>query len=237
MKNLAKIRSGLARLYRDWQPKGLVSLYIWGSAVTVDYDPAISDMDVMGIIDSDANEKDFEILDRTVSDYLPGVNDPGLRVLYFSELQTGHPRSWMGGIIHPRLLLLDIPTWIHVAGKKFNRTDFPINDLTPTEALCYKLEEVYDRHYREINQQQESAHYYFCKSLYRVCYYFDQITTDHYPFSYSALHRTTNPEIKPIIAELEKLKRSHWDKQLFEAAHPRFREYVSSLKHRYAATS
>ncbi|HSX41837.1 MAG TPA: hypothetical protein VLE93_00630 [Candidatus Saccharimonadales bacterium] len=233
MFNAPKVTPGLEKLYQDWRPKGLLSLYAWGSAVTVDYNPSKSDLDIMGIISDEANEKDFAILDEIVRRYTPEANDPGLRVLYLSELRTGKPKSWMGGIIHPRLLLLDFPAWTHVAGQKFVRSDFPLRDLTPQEAVAFKLKEIYDRHYRAVGEKQEQAHYYYCKALYRVCYYLDQ-ATNKYPFSYTALHASANPRIKPIVEPLEKLKHNHWDQALFDKAYPLFNQFITELHGEYS---
>ncbi|MCR4277800.1 MAG: hypothetical protein NUV85_02175, partial [Candidatus Berkelbacteria bacterium] len=110
--------------------------------------------------------------------------------------------------------------------------DFPINDLAMAEALAMKLEEVYERHYRNSDQHMANAHYYYCKALYRVCYYLDQIG-DSYPFSYTVLHNSTNPQIKPIIAKLEQLKKNDFDQKSFDQAHPTFERFVRSLRKIY----
>lgn len=228
---LIETRDFLQKLYEQNQKQGLLSIYLWGSIVTDDYRPDVSDIDAMGIIDSKADENNFVTSKNTLSKLgaPPGM---GFRVLYLDELEKGEPRGWMGHTIHPRRLLLDFPTWAHVMGRTFQRHDFPIDDLSPNEAVAYVVREIIKRHYGPMPSGIPNEHYYVCKSLFRLCYQLNQLETT-YPFSYSNVGRFANAETKKIIEPLMELREKQWDLENFRKHEKLFQEFVESTARKF----
>jgi hypothetical protein len=229
---LIETRGFLQKLYEQNQKQGLLSIYLWGSIVTDDYRPVVSDIDAMGIIDSKADEKNF-VTDKNILSKLGAPPGMGFQVLYLDELEKGEPRGWMGHTIHPRRLLLDFPAWVHVAGSTFKRHDFPIDDLNANEAVAYIVREITNRHYGPTPMATPKAHHYMCKLLFRLCYQLNQLEAT-YPFSYSNVSRFSNVETQKIIEPLTKLREKQWNLEDFRKHEKLFQEFVESTARKFS---
>lgn len=222
----------LEDLYRQKQADGLLAIYLWGSILTNDYNPQTSDIDAIGIISPNASEDNF----ITSKDGLAELKAPprmGFRVIYQDEFEKGTPRSWMGKVIHPRLLLADFPRWVHVAGQKFERSDFPIADLAPEDIIRYRLEEIRSRHY-DFSELSSKQYYYFCKSLFRLCYNLHQLN-HRYDFSYSNVATFATDSITaPVVEALTRIRQKNWDIKEFEKHQKLFAQFMAERVEEYA---
>ena len=100
----------LNKLFQDNKEKGLISIYLWGSIYSPDFDPEASDVDAIGIL---SDEADFNEMDR-IREWLPS-SEPKLKrlqinFLYLSELDgTGLQRSRLARLHHAEQAVFDFP--------------------------------------------------------------------------------------------------------------------------------
>ena len=66
-KKIKKIESTLKEIYKRYKNKGALSIYLWGSILTGDYNPKSSDIDSIAIVDKNAKLKDNEEINYNYS--------------------------------------------------------------------------------------------------------------------------------------------------------------------------
>lgn len=98
---LAQLTVGLSSILRD----NLVGVYVYGSLITGDYDPGISDIDLVVVLNQALDEADFESLQRlhqSIVERRPEWHDR-LELAYISAtaLRTFRSQSSVIGIISP----------------------------------------------------------------------------------------------------------------------------------------
>lgn len=212
-KTIKRASKTLGQVFRDYKDKGLISIYLWGSIISPDFDPTIRDVDAIGILADSAN---FEEMDQMRA-WLPKL-DPELKrlqinFLYLSELKGAEPvRSRLARLHDAEQAVFDFPYWIHVCGEKFSPTDFP--RVTPKRALKHQIALTETKIQLALNPPGdigEMGLQYCCKGLAYLCYNIHKLSSPIGPFSYVGLQKEANPDTKSLVKEIIALKRQGWD--------------------------
>jgi predicted nucleotidyltransferase len=212
-KKIKQIESTLREIYRDYKNKGILSIYLWGSILTDDYNPKSSDIDSIAIMDKNAKLKDNEEINHFLKTHFPN-GDFKLNYLYLDELNGGKIKSSLAKVIYPKLLLLDFKNWKLIIGKKFSRKDFKIKKINFDEAVQLNLKIVKKNHLPLFEKGDFKATPYFVKNLMKVCHYLNQKDKGEHIFMYKELLEKSPKERKEIVKTLLKIRKNNWDKSL-----------------------
>lgn len=203
----------LAKLFIDYGSKGLLSIYLWGSIITPDFDSKRSDVDGVGIL---ADSADFESFDK-IREWLPQVepklNRLQINFFYLSELKGGNQRSRLGNLRNAEQAVYDFPFWRHVVGKKFSPEDFP--KISIETVLKHQIDLVrVRRKWVTAKVPDPRSGEYYCKSLVWLCYYINKINHHANPLSWSDLQAESNEDNRNLIETLAELKAGGWDENV-----------------------
>lgn len=222
----------LCGVFQDSKDRGLLSIYLWGSMTSPDYNPTVCDVDSIGILTDKANFEEME----QMRDWLPGL-EPRLKHLhinffYLSELKGGPQRSRIARLHHAEQAVSDFPNWQYVCGKKFTSSDFPV--VTPRQALKHqvmltksKMEWVLSGKYGDKGLE------YFCKGLAWLCYNIHKISSPPSPFSWKELKNEATDETRELIQVLLALKSNRWSTEAIKAKMPYLLDTTNRLIAKY----
>lgn len=215
MKNeiLSESTATLEKLLSDYKAQGLISIYLWGSIITPDFDPGTSDIDAVGLL---TDEADFEKLD-TIREWLPKANPKLLRLqinfFYISKLTGDKPvRSRLARLATPGQVVFDLPNWRYVCGEKIDAHTFP--KVSPQQFLEDQIKVVREREAWAKNPTSPNDIQYYCKSLVWLCVAIHALTHQPSVFSWKRLRDEATPETRSLVEKLVELKKSHWDEDL-----------------------
>jgi hypothetical protein len=151
-----------------------------------------------------------------------------MNYLYEDELDGGAIKSDLAKVIDPRLLVLDFPYWMYVAGKEFSQNDFKLPVITPKEAVEIRIGEI-NRRYLPLSGEPKD-YKYFLKEIARVCYYLEHGDEIKAPFSYAGLSQNKNELTGKTVDAFLEIKASDWDKEVFEKRYEVFVELLNTLQ-------
>ena len=225
----------LKEVWLSYKPKGLLSIYLWGSVITPDYNPKNSDIDAVGILDDEAN---FDDLNK-IRDWLPEVESRLRRLqinfFYLSELQgQKHVKSNFARLHDPEQAVADFNNWEYVCGTRFSYSDFPAPG--PASILQHQIQVVKERLEWA---KQPNKHYgargleYFCKSLVWLCHDIHKLKHPRAVFSWKALKAEAEPDTKSLVYLLENLKQNGWQPQQIKESLPSLIELSDALINKY----
>ena len=227
---LSKAKSILKEIYLEYKDKGVVSIYIWGSILTSDFNPKKSDIDTVAIVKDNFNIDFVEEINKKLSEEKSGLHGLKLNNIFLGEFNGGKIRSKLAKVIHPHLLLLDFNNWKFVCGKKFMRKDFLIKGWSEKEALKHRINEFYGEDLPRVEKEDYSGIKYLCKNLLRVCHHLNQLNGKKSVFNYDTLMKNSNKKDKRLVELLLKIRKSDWDENLFRENLVKLKELVSELK-------
>lgn len=142
-KEIKEEASNLLRsIYEAFKDDGMLAIYFWGSITREDFDPTISDVDSIAIIDKTMNLEKRKEIRTWLEAHFSRRMKFGLQFYGIEELNEETPYTLLATIQPPGYLLLRFNDWIHVAGKQFTRKDFKAQDMTPEEAMQHQLAQV-----------------------------------------------------------------------------------------------
>lgn len=222
----------LKQVFQDYENKGLISIYLWGSIITLDFKPETSDIDAVGILSDGAN---FEQLDK-IREWLPKVNPELVRLqinfFYLSELNGRGPiRSRLGRLHHQEQAVFDFPYWYYVCGDRFKLTDFP--SLTPQNVLKHQIELTKTRTSEALNPVNEMYPQYYCKALAWLCYNIHKLSKPLGPFSWSGLQNEATEDTKNLVDALIILKSQGWNPKAIKGRLPFLMDQAEKLVSKY----
>ena len=137
---LKSIKQSLIDTYDRYKDKGIGAVYLCGSITTPDFDIKTSDIDSVGIVKDFTDIGIKDDIQKELSEWHPEVVKFGFNIAYEGELSGKfEPRSGLSKSILPRLLLLDFPNWVWVAGEQYKVSDFTDNPPAPEEGLYWRL--------------------------------------------------------------------------------------------------
>jgi hypothetical protein len=223
----------LTEIFDEYKNQGLISLYLYGSILTEDYNEGESDIDSIGFASEDMplaleNEIKDKLCEKTDFDKF------GFRLLYKSELDTGIIKGNLANFIHPQLLLLDFPYWKPVAGQVFLRSDFSLTDIDTAGAVKIRLDHLVKIEDGSFKTAPGNRHILFLKVLARIMFHLQSKRGCSGPFSYSSVFSHSNEEEKPVAEAILTCKKSKWDELTFKENEAIYKNFINVLKGRFS---
>jgi len=173
-KQIQLIESTLKEIYKKYKDRGILSIYLWGSILTEDFNSKSSDIDSIAIVDEKSKIKDNEEINNFLKIRFQKI-DFKLNYLYLDELNGGKIKSRLAEVIVPNLLLLDFKNWKLIIGKRYSRKDFKLKEINLDEAVQLNLNAIKKDHLPLFKKGDFKVTPYFIKNLMKVCYYLNQI--------------------------------------------------------------
>lgn len=228
---ITAVSQSLQKVFDDYKAHGMEAVYLWGSVTTEDFDPETSDVDSIAIVSGDFDVK----LESVIRDHLQSLHPDllkfGFRLLYVEELRSGSPiKSQLAKWISPRLLLLDLPNWHYVAGKKYTQADLTDKPVTYREAMKLRLEQLRERGWEDGANVEPRDESIYLKNVWRMVHLMQLMRGINTAFSYSSVKANTDADEREIVQALDAMKRSRYDRTLFVAYIPLLNDFVESIK-------
>lgn len=222
----------LIEIFDEYKDQGLISLYLYGSILTKDYNEGESDIDSIGLAAEDMplvleNEIKNKLCEKT------DFNKFGFRLLYKSELDKGTVKGNLASFIHPQLLLLDFPHWKHVAGKVFSRIDFSLADIDTAGAVKIRLNHLVKIEDGSYKTAPGDKHILFLKVLARIMFHLQKERGCIEPFSYSSVFSHSNEEERPVAEAILNCKKNKWSESVFKENETIYKNFINVLNNRY----
>lgn len=225
---LTEATATLKRLLNDYKNQGLVAIYLWGSIITPDFNPATSDIDAVGFL---TDKADFAKLDR-IREWLPKANPKLLRLqinfFYISELTGEKPvRSRLARLSSPEQAVFDFPNWQYVCGERIGEDIFPI--VSPKQFLKDQIKVVKEREKWARNPKTPNDIQYYCKSLVWLCVAIHKLSHNPDTFSWQSLEGEADTNTRHLVHKLVELKKGDWNIGLLERNLPILMKYSHRL--------
>lgn len=218
-----KARALLKEIYGRYLSSGENGIYFYGSILRDDFNPQTSDIDTVAIVGDEVPLEVEKQIQNELVKSLPEAKKFGFRLLYISELKGEKIKSFVASVISPKALLLDLPNWEYVVGKKFMLKDFPARNFD--EPIVDELALIKRRKWDKVADIPEKEQEYFIKKLIQLLYLMDQAAHGPKPFSYDILRNIK----EPIAAALLECKASKYDKTVFKKNVPEFQKFVDQI--------
>jgi predicted nucleotidyltransferase len=199
------------------------AIYLWGSILTDEFNPKSSDIDVIAIVDEDTPISNKELVNRLIAKKLPNMK---INFLYPSELNGGSTKDTLARFIPVECIIYDMSSWIHVAGKQFQKTDFSAGRKTIDEVIISNINQIRSRFLPRVNNNDEI---YFVKALAKLCYFISQKSHSFKPFRYHDLVTNATDQTQIICVAIVKIKDSGWDQKLMISYISEFQKFVSKI--------
>lgn len=222
----------LEKIYEKYRASGLLSIYLWGSILTDDFNPSTSDIDAVGIL---SNEADFKEIDK-IRDWLPTfeprLNRLQINFFYLSELKGGPTRSRLARLYSANQAVFDLPNWQYVCGEHLDYENFPA--VSPEQALRDQISLVSTKaQWVETGIYGDMGLQYFCKGLAWLCYNIHKLSHPPSPFAWEGLVAESTVETKELVNELISLKSKDWDPNDIKKKMPYLLETSQKLSAKY----
>lgn len=222
----------LIEIFAEYKDQGLLSLYLYGSILTKDYNEGESDIDSIGF----ASEEMPLALENEIKNKLCEKSDFdkfGFRLLYKSELDTGVIKGNLASFIHPQLLLLDFPHWKHVAGQIFSRSHFSLVDIDTAGAVKIRLNHLIKIEDGSYKTAPGDRHILFLKVLARIIFHLQRERGYSEPFSYSSVFSHSNAEERPVAEAILICKKNKWNELIFKENEAIYKNFINVLRNRF----
>jgi predicted nucleotidyltransferase len=227
-KRMNHINSVLRKIYINYKNRGVLSIYLWGSVITKDFDSKKSDIDSIAIVNNSAKMEDNREINHLLKQDIY-FNDFKLNYLYKRELDGGNIKSRLASVIDPRLLLLDFKNWRFVAGKRYFRRNFKLKEITFEKAIRLNILAIKKSHLPHFKKGDFKPLQYFIKNIIKICQYLNERDFGEHKFSYSNLLKISPKNRKNIVKILLKIKRSNWNKKLAKKHLSFLIDFIGSL--------
>lgn len=224
---MKQAESTLKDVYEKYSRNGIVSIYLWGSILTKDFDDEKSDIDSIAIVSDDTPIE----LQKTITSELAQGNVPRLHMnfVYMSEFNMGAIKGGLCAVIDPRLLLLDFPHWKRVAGKSFKARDFRLKKPSYKQAIDLHLQNINRRQWRDVSKVSPFERMYFIKEIARLIHVIQlKRLSENTPFSYIGILKRANKEEKPVVEAVIELRANN-SKISFDRFVPIFQEFIDNM--------
>lgn len=230
---IQEVTPSLKNLFEKYRHEGMLSIYLWGSVTTNDFNPATSDVDSIAIVDDDFREKLERIIQAELQNTHPAIKKFGFRVLYKKELELGkQQKSVLASYISPRFFIFDIPNWVHIVGKKYVTADFTDNPPTIDEMLKLRVDEIKNRNWEDASKIEDQKEEFYIKCLWRIVHLQQLQRGVSGPFAYSGVVINANNSEKHIVDVLGKIKASHYNREIYTQNIKILNSFVEEIKSR-----
>ncbi len=199
------------------------SVYMWGSILTDEFRPDKSDIDVIAIVDENTLITNNDTLNKSLASEFPNMK---INFLYPSELNGATSKGKLTKFIPAECILYDMPSWLLIAGKKFQKTDFVLGHKTIDDIIVGSLNSIKSRF---IPKVQDGDQVYFVKAVARLCYFIHQKNHSEMTFRYKDLAIYADYITKDACTSIIKIIDSGWDKKVIDTNTAFFQEFVTQL--------
>ena len=229
---IALISPLLKETFEKYKKQGMISIYLWGSVTTNDYNPKTSDIDSIAIVSNKFDHSLESTIQKELQKAYTGTNRFGFRIFYEDELKSNTlgTKSVLATQMSPRLYIYDLPYWIFIVGKLYAITELTDNPVTHAEALGLRLEEIEDRNWSDATKIPENEMQYYIKCLWRIVHILQAIREQGGQFSYSNVVLHTDQDEIGIITTLKEIKASSYASSLFEKHVSELQMFVDGVK-------
>lgn len=234
MKNqlINKVSESLKQIHSEYSSRGLLSIFIWGSILTDDFNPEKSDVDTVAIVDDKLTLSSESEIRNKLAAKNPEIKKVGFRLLYKSELNTGVIVGNLSSFIDPRLLLLDLPTWKWICGVIFEQKDFQLPVPSYIEAIEMIHKSLRRNSWTNIYNIKPRDVQYFIKTVLRIIH-LQQLSRNGSPytlFSYSTINDLANNEKeKCLVDACLNVKKSGWSLDELKKKSDLFKTYLAHI--------
>ncbi len=222
------IESVLKKVYSNYKDKGILSIYLWGTVLTEDFNQNTSDIDSIAIVGNNATQKDNKEINNFLTNRFPKI-DFKLNYLYLDELNRGKIKSRLAKVIAPNLLLLDFKNWELIIGKKYSRKSFKLKEINFDEAVQLNLRAIKKNHLPFLKKGDFKITPYFIKNLMKVCHYLNQKDGGEHVFKYKELLQKSPKERKKVVKILLEIRKNKWDKKSMKNNFPILLDFINNL--------
>lgn len=178
------------------------AVYLWGSLLRNDFDPSSSDIDAIAITAQNTSENVQHETRLFLAKQIPGFTNFKINTIHISELNGGTIRSPLTQVLPPQLLLFEFNEWLHIAGKKFQRSNFKLPQLSLQQAIGLEFEQIDQRFILEIEHKNYASIDFMRKCVSAICHFSQELTYGEHRFSYDSLNKykdTSTGELVDII--------------------------------------
>lgn len=183
-----------------------VSIYLWGSILTDEFNPEKSDIDSIGFVYGSSGSFDEGLVRNSLSKQMPQLK---INFIYLSKFNDGQIYSDLAKYIPLECVLYDMPFWLNVVGKVFKKEDFILGRRTIDEVILGSVSNIKDSFFPEI---KDSNHAFFAKALAKLCYFIHQKNQPLKVFKYGDLLIDSIPETRNLTEIITRIKKSGWNK-------------------------
>ena len=204
------VENEVLKVYDDYKDKGLLSVYWHGSGISdIDFNET-SDIDLFGIVDNDFSLDDEKVIFDRLEKY--ENLDINFRAIYFDELNgvVDKPITYLNTFLPAKLLLMNFEKYILLAGKRFSKDDFILNEATFEEAVNIHINK-YKRAVEEFNVGNKWEMYVIKSAIYYFYYKSELMYNREFDFSYQNLSEYVCQEFKDIVERLVFIKDNGYD--------------------------
>lgn len=222
----------LMEIFDEYKDQGLISLYLYGSILTSDYNEGESDIDSIGFASEEMSLNLEKEIQQKLCEKL-NFDKFGFRLLYKSELDAGIIKGNLASFIHPQLLLLDFPHWKHVTGRDYLRSDFSLIDIDTAGAVKIRLNHLVKIADGSYETKPGNMHILYLKVLARIIFHLQKERGHNEPFSYSSVFSHANEEEKPAAQAILDCKKNKWNEAVFKENEAIYKNFIAILNSRY----
>jgi predicted nucleotidyltransferase len=205
---LKEAKRHLIALYDKYKGLGIHAIYVWGSLTRNDFDPKTSDIDVICIVDDEFDKTNNEKVRDELTRYAPEY-DWGFQIIYLDELNGGPIRSRLAQAMSPQSILPSFPSWIHVSGKHYGRTDFSVKDASIPERMVLNIQEIRTR-LKNIPDDSTERKIRDRKGIVKACllliYNRQLLRNDYFDLDYNVLPGKADDAEELILTDLLDIK-------------------------------
>lgn len=140
-KIVSEVRALLQETFEQYKDRGMQAIYLWGSVTRDDFNPQISDIDAMAIIDRNMDLDQRPLIKTRLNQQFSQNMKLGLQFYGIEELNGGDSYTVLSRYQPAGYLLLRFEEWQHIAGQQFDRKDFAVENFTPQEAYRHQLQQ------------------------------------------------------------------------------------------------
>lgn len=232
MNTKQKVIETLNNLYEKHKDNGLMSVYLWGSITTGEFNEEKSDVDSIGIVSKDSNVKESDLLKELEETGIPEFN---IRLINEEDFINGKPNqeNIITTVMYPTVLLFDLPNWEHVAGKILTITDF--RDVPPTisDVVSERIKRIKKDNWDHSEKVKPEVIVYYLKELLRLIHLRQIDRGLDIKFSMKNIKNNANEQEREIIGIFEELKEKKYSHEDFLKHKEALDSFVKDIFDRY----
>lgn len=199
--------------FQQYEEGGLLSVYLWGSITTGEFNVETSDINIVAVVKPNHSINQVSIKEK-LNDYFDDFKYFGFNVIREDELKEGVGKdSSIITVIHPRILLADMEDWKLVFGNNYSIEDFTDSPPSPDELIKLELQKIIRDQWQSSTNVGDNFVQYHLKGIMRIIYYSQLMRNEHFPFSYVNIKKRADAEEGELIDIFYENKKTNYSKE------------------------